>query len=170
MSNYSSGWYVVYTKPKHEKKVAARLAGAGIDHFLPMARKLRTWHDRKKYVDVPLFPSYVFVFLSGKMDYYTGMDTDGVWYFVRYGTEIARVPDKVISDLQMLSSGNNELEVTSEGIQPGRQLAITQGSLCGLSCEVVEFKGKKGFLVRVQLLQRNVLVSLPSEYLIATLA
>jgi len=39
--------------------------------------------------------------------------------------------------------------------------------LTGLSCEVIEKSGKHRLLVRVDLLQRNILVKLPEEYLMA---
>lgn len=167
MENFKAGWYVVYTKPKHEKKVAERLEEYGINYFLPLMRTLRTWHDRKKYIFLPLFPSYIFVYLNNKSDYFGGLNIESVWYYVKSGKEAARVPDKIISDLQMLIAGAYDIEVTFDHFQPGCQLAISKGPLSGLSCELVEHKGQKGFLVRVNLLQRSILVSLPSECLMA---
>ena len=57
-------WYVIYTKPKWEKKVAEQLAEAGIDCYCPLITQIRKWSDRKKKVEVPLFNSYVFVQLD----------------------------------------------------------------------------------------------------------
>lgn len=57
-------WYVIYTKPKWEKKVAEQLAEAGIDCYCPLITQIRQWSDRKKKVEVPLFNSYVFVQLA----------------------------------------------------------------------------------------------------------
>jgi len=165
MSGFTEGWYVVYTKPNHERKVEEKLMGSGVPCFLPLVKRLRDWHNRRKYIEFPLFPSYVFVFLRSKSQYFRAVDTDGVWYFVRSGREIARVPEKVIADLRMVISGGREVEVTHEAIRPGHRLTITKGPLCGLSCEMVDYKGKKELLVRVNLLQRNILVSLSSEYL-----
>jgi transcriptional antiterminator RfaH len=59
MKNLFAGWYLLYTKPRHEKKVSAALTEASVNSYLPTAKKLRTWCDRKKYIDEPLFPSYV---------------------------------------------------------------------------------------------------------------
>jgi transcriptional antiterminator RfaH len=166
MSNFVAGWYLIYTKPKHERKVAAGLAGLGLNFFMPLTRNLRTWHDRKKYLEMPLFPSYVFVYLKNGLEYKSSVDMDGVLYFVRSGKEVVRVPDKIIADLQTVISGGGEMEVTYEHYQTGRQLYISQGPLSGLSCEVVEYRGKKGIIVRVNLLQRNVILALPPEYLL----
>lgn len=57
-------WYVVYTKPKWEKKVAEKLNQTGIDCYCPVITQIKQWSDRKKKVEVPLFNSYVFVRLS----------------------------------------------------------------------------------------------------------
>lgn len=54
-------WYVVYTKPKWEKKVAEKLNQIGIECYCPIVTQIKQWSDRKKKVEVPLFNSYVFV-------------------------------------------------------------------------------------------------------------
>lgn len=59
-------WYVIYTKPRNEKKVADRLAQIGITAFCPMVTVMKQWSDRKKKVQLPLLTSYVFVNLEEK--------------------------------------------------------------------------------------------------------
>ena len=54
-------WYVLYTKPRQEKKVADSLNAIGIEAYCPMVTVLKQWSDRKKKVQVPLINSYVFV-------------------------------------------------------------------------------------------------------------
>ena len=54
-------WNVLYTKSKTEKKVFERLFNLGIDVFCPFQRTLKKWSDRKKWVDEPVFKSYIFV-------------------------------------------------------------------------------------------------------------
>ncbi|WP_026932652.1 UpxY family transcription antiterminator [Christiangramia echinicola] len=58
------GWYVLYTKPKSEMKVAENLQGANFEVFCPTIKEIRQWSDRKKKVEVPLFTSYVFIRLK----------------------------------------------------------------------------------------------------------
>jgi transcriptional antiterminator RfaH len=59
-------WYVVYTKPKWEKKVAERLNEIGVVTYCPLVTKTRQWSDRKKIISVPLFNSYIFVQVEDK--------------------------------------------------------------------------------------------------------
>lgn len=54
-------WYLVYTKPKCEKKVASILTKRKIENFCPQNRKQIKQLRRSKMVDEPLFSSYVFV-------------------------------------------------------------------------------------------------------------
>jgi transcription antitermination factor NusG len=64
MQTFTTGWYVMYTKPRHEKQVTRQLELLEINSYLPTIKTLRKWADRKKYVVMPLFPSYVFVNLE----------------------------------------------------------------------------------------------------------
>ncbi|RZJ53814.1 MAG: UpxY family transcription antiterminator [Flavobacterium sp.] len=59
-------WFVLYTNPKAEKKVAQQLAGMGIEVYCPLVIKERQWSDRIKKVEMPLFTSYVFVHIDDK--------------------------------------------------------------------------------------------------------
>jgi transcription antitermination factor NusG len=54
-------WYIVYTKPKSEKKVAALLTKRKIENFCPLNCKAIVQFRRNKLVYEPLFSSYVFV-------------------------------------------------------------------------------------------------------------
>ena len=54
-------WYVLYTKPRQEKKVADSLNAIGISAYCPMVTVVKQWSDRKKKVQLPLINSYVFV-------------------------------------------------------------------------------------------------------------
>ena len=57
-------WYAIYTKPRWEKKLAEKLEEKRIDHYLPMVKTLKLWSDRKKWVNEPLFKSYIFVHVT----------------------------------------------------------------------------------------------------------
>ena len=54
-------WYVLYTKPRQEKKVAESLNAIGIEAYCPLVTVVKQWSDRKKKVQTPLINSYVFI-------------------------------------------------------------------------------------------------------------
>ena len=54
-------WWVLHTKSRQEKAVAAHLVARQVEHFLPLVKQVRFYGRRKLRVDLPLFPGYVFV-------------------------------------------------------------------------------------------------------------
>ena len=165
MINFHAGWYLIYTKPRHEKKVYSELSKLNINTFLPLTKKLHVWHDRKKYIDEPLFPSYIFVYLNHMQNYYDGIETEGVLYYVRTGKEIARVNETIIDSIRLVTDKAKDIEVSANRFLPGQKLVINHGALTGLSCELIQYDNKEKLLVRVDLLQRNILLTLPQEQL-----
>lgn len=163
MSKFKAGWYLIYTRPKHEKKVSAALTELGIDHLLPTIRTLRTWCDRKKFIDAPMFPSYIFVNLKTRRDYLDALGTDGTLCYIKFGNEVALVRDNVINNLRLVLQSGRDIEVSHVRFNPGQQLVIQEGVFTGLSCEVVEHKNEQKLIVRINLLNTNVLASLPAN-------
>ncbi len=54
-------WYVLFTKPRSEKKVEKQLLSLGINAYCPTRSEIRFWSDRKKRIEVPVLPSIVLV-------------------------------------------------------------------------------------------------------------
>lgn len=57
-------WYALSVKSRHEFVARDELVKKGIETFLPSVMKLRQWRDRKKHVEFPVFPGYLFVSLT----------------------------------------------------------------------------------------------------------
>ena len=57
-------WFVLHTRSRQEKALAADLAAMGVDHFLPLTQTVRYYGRRKLPVLLPLFPGYLFLFGS----------------------------------------------------------------------------------------------------------
>jgi transcriptional antiterminator RfaH len=165
MKNFSEGWYLIYTKPHQEKKVHNRLSEMNIPSFLPTTKKLKSRRDRKKYVEEPLFPSYVFIYLKDMQNYYGGVDTEGALYYVRTGKDIVRVNESIVNNIRLLVEKGSAIEVSTDNIVPGQQLTILHGPFTGVTGEVVEVRGSQKILIRVSVLQRNLLATFPAEYL-----
>lgn len=161
MRNFSNSWYLIYTKPCQEKKLAIQLQENEIEYYLPTIKTVRKWHDRKKIIDVPIFPSYVFVNLKTPQHYYNAMNSDGFLYFVKSGKEIAKVKQDTINEIKVVLDHGKDVEVSHEHFAPGQQLIIQKGPLTGLNCQVVEHNNKQKILVRIELLQRSILATLP---------
>jgi transcriptional antiterminator RfaH len=165
MNSFFPGWYLIYTRPRYERKVHSYLKESNLTSFLPTRKVLRNWHDRRKYIDEPLFPSYVFVYLSTVRNYFEGLEADGALHYVRTGRQISRVSETVVNNVKLITQQSLDLEVSGAHFQPGRKLVVSDGPLTGLTCEVIQSGGRSRLLVRVNLLNRNILLTIPKESL-----
>jgi transcription antitermination factor NusG len=119
-------WYVVYTKPKWEKKVAEQLNKLGIDCYCPIVTQIRQWSDRKKKVELPLFNSYVFVQLEeGKRDLV--FDCTGVVRYLFWLGKPAIVRDEEIETIKKWLAMADPLAVSVTCLQIGDAIALSSG-------------------------------------------
>lgn len=162
---FKQGWYLLYTRPKHERRVIRELDKLNIPLYHPTTNVLRQWHDRTKMITIPLFPSYVFVYLDNQENYYKSRDVDGAISYVRFGKEIALISEKVINNLRFLVENGQDIEVTDNKFNTGQQLTITEGLFTGFTCEMVEYKNKMKVLVRINILNRAVHADIPILHL-----
>ena len=130
-------WYALYTNPRQEKKVAARLQQLGIEVYCPLIIQVRQWSDRKKKVEVPLLPSYVFVKLEAK-ERERVFQVSGVVRYLYWLGQPAIIRDEEVILMQNWLQGTvTSFEVN--GIQLGDYYEISSGP----------FEGKKGIVEKV---------------------
>ena len=119
-------WFVLYTQPRNEKKVAERLEKLGIKAYCPMTIQVRQWSDRKKKVEVPLLNSYVFVHLA-EANRNLVFEVPGIVRYLFWLGEPAVVRDEEIKTLQnWLAHDFSEIEVSS--LKPGDTITIKEGA------------------------------------------
>jgi transcriptional antiterminator RfaH len=167
MNHIFDAWYLLYTRPRMEKKVEKALTEIGVEGFLPIRKSLRIWSGRRKYVDSPLFPSYVFIRLKDMKQYYDSLGLEGVVNFVKIGKQVARVSEQIVDNLKILVRNECDFEITSERFQPGKKVIICDGPLTGVVCEVVKVASKQKILVRVNLINRSLMVNLSFDSLVS---
>jgi transcriptional antiterminator RfaH len=92
-------WMVIYTKPRAEKKVEQRLLERGIEAYCPTYTTLKQWSDRKKKVELPLLPSYVFV-KTNELERMQILQDPGAMNFVFWQGKPAVVRTQEIEALQ----------------------------------------------------------------------
>lgn len=161
----TSGWYAAYTRPRTEKKVYERLVQQGVEAYLPIQRTLKQWSDRKKWVEEPLIRSYIFV-RENNPNHSLVLRTDGIVRYIGFGGRPAIVPHNDILRIQwLLGQAEHPVEACQEPIAIGSHIIITEGSLQGLSGEVVEHRGRHKLVVRLEAINYSVLVTLPQTYL-----
>ena len=157
-------WYAVYTNPRAEKQVNERLLDVGVETFLPLQKTYRKWSDRKKLIEKPLLSSYVFVRVV-PVDFPKVFTTQGVVKFVTFEGKPASIPEKQIDNLRLIIDSDTQIEVTSEKFDQGDQVEVINGSLVGLTGELIKVGGKNRVVIRIDKLEQNIILTIPVTFL-----
>lgn len=160
-----SKWHVIYTNPRAEKKAAEFLLKKGIEVFLPLHKELKIWSDRKKWVEIPLFPSYLFVNISPNL-YYEVLNTQHVSRYVYFDNKPAIIRENQIKLLRQILEEKVEVDAVKHDIKPGDRVKIVGGAFSGFEAELVTFKGVKKVLIRIEQIEQLVIVNIPLTYII----
>jgi len=141
-------WYVVYTRPRWEKKVAAVLADRGVLHYCPLNKVQKQWSDRKKIVFEPLFKGYVFVQMDARHKWDI-KQVDGIINFVYWLGKPAIVKDEEIDIIRKFLQEFNDVEVVNTTPQKNDNVLVKQGIMMDYKGIILELRGNKA-LVKVQ--------------------
>lgn len=157
-------WYAIYVKSRAEKKVAAEFERTGIDHYLPLRKVLKQWSDRKKWVEEPLFKSYVFVNIIQE-DYYKVLQTFGVVKYITFEGKAVPIPPQQIDAIKFfLDEKNPELSPPDEW-KKGQHVEVISGSMTGLTGTLVEFKGKHWLGIEIEAIGHSIIIQIQKNKL-----
>src|SRR5574337_195464 len=126
-------WYVVYTRPRHERAVCERLMHEGFEPWLPLAIVWRTSKGGLRKTSTPLFPRYLFVRCYLEMYNHVALiTTPGVIRLMEDEPgQFLVVPDEEILILRRLCEANVALERTA--YHTGQRVEVIDGPLAGLT-------------------------------------
>jgi transcription antitermination factor NusG len=130
-------WYVVYTKPRWEKKVADRLNENGVLTYCPLITKLSQWSDRKKKVSVPLFSSYIFVQLEEK-ERNRVFEIPGAIRYLFWLGKPAVVKNAEIEAIKEWLSAPEEYELSLDVLKKGDKIVLESGPFVNQSAIIKE--------------------------------
>lgn len=163
MEQNNEKWIAVYTKPRHEKTVEKELQQKGFEVYLPLLRERRNWSDRKKWVEFPLFRSYVFVRIELKNTLYI-LQTIGVVRVVKFGEDAAIVNDDHIRAIKLMIEGGYNPKAMDYFVK-GDAVEVKDGPLKGLVGEVVRLDNHDRLVVRVDAILHSISVQIDRAFL-----
>ena len=149
-----SRWVAVYTVARHEKVVARQLEERRIETFLPLCRSLHRWKDRKKEVELALFPSYVFVRIDpGKK--LPVLQVPSVVSIVTFNGELAVLPE---AEINALRNGleNHLCAEPCPYLKVGKRVRVVRGPMAGAEGILSRKKDRYRFVISVDVLMRSV--------------
>ncbi len=152
-------WYVIYTKPRNEKKVAFELSVKGIQNYCPLIKTMRQWSDRKKIVEVPLFNSYLFVFVSER-EFLDVLTVKSVVKFITFEGKAIPISEYQIEAIRRTLHNEIKFEISTINFKIGQKVEIIKGILSGVMGEIVTISGKKQLLLRIENIGYSLLINI----------
>ena len=144
-------WYVLHTRARNEKATAADLTRLGIQNFLPLIRYRRLYGGKRRRVEIPLFPGYLFM-CGERVDREAALRTNRVAQILDVADQV-----KIRSDLEQVRR-----VVTSEEtvdfypkLRRGTRCRVVSGTLQGLEGVVIRRKGPWRVFVGVDFLGQS---------------
>jgi len=147
-------WYALQVWVRKESLVATQLEGQGFECFLPRYKSVRQWSDRKKEIEQPLFPGYLFCRFHYS-ERRPVVVTPGVLQVVGNGRTGLAVDQQEIEAIRFAVASGAAAQPWSY-LEIGERVRVNGGRLTGLEGILVNFKGNHRVVLSVSLLQRSV--------------
>jgi transcription antitermination factor NusG len=142
-------WFVFYTSPRAEKVVYKELVSKEYEVFLPLKKELKIWKNRqRKFIDEPLFPSYIFV-KARACDIYNILKTRGIHVCIMFEGIPCTIPDKDIEAIRIMIELEKEISSNND-FKDGEEVCVIQGPLTGYEGVLFKQKGSCKFGIRIK--------------------
>ncbi|MCZ8341556.1 MAG: UpxY family transcription antiterminator [Leptospira sp.] len=145
-----SNWYILYTNPRSEKKLSSLFRKYKIESYLPLRKERKKWTDRFKWIETPLFPSYIFVKILFWQDRVKVLQLPGAHHFVFLKGVPATVSQSHLDVLeQQIAKYSESLVVGRDSvIQKGKFVKVIRGPFKGHTLEILNRKNKVNVILR----------------------
>ena len=154
-------WAAVYTRHQHEKTVAEMLTMKGFEVFLPLYESMRRWKDRRKLLNLPLFPGYVFL-RGAQARRLPILTTPGVHMILCQGDNLAAIPEEEIQTIRRTLEGNYFVE-PHPFLHCGERVRVKRGALCGIEGILVRKKNEFRLVLSVAMVAQSVAVEIDAS-------
>ena len=156
-------WIAVYTKSRHEKVVIQELENKNIEAYCPIFKERRQWSDRKRWVEFPLFRSYVFAKIELKNSIYI-LQAMGVHHIIKFQGNISIIPNEIIQNIKSMIDGGFTVEQVEYFVK-GDEVIVVEGALKGMEGIVVKIKNENKLVLKVAAIQQAIAVQIHPGYL-----
>lgn len=146
-------------------KAFVQLSDAGIETYLPLVKTLRQWSDRKKWVEEPLFRSYVFVRVSEK-EYYDALNaTPHAVRYITFEGKAVPIPPSQIEAMKNYISQADFSDRDLSDLKPGQEIEVVEGPMKGLRGKLMWVMGKKKVRVEIDGVGKALYLEVPAGML-----
>ena len=161
-------WYVLTTKSRQEKKVTETLESAGFTVYCPLQNVKRTWSDRVKIVEEPLFRGYVFIHLEdNKRNEIFNVVTTVRYLF--WSGKPAVVRTKEVEVIQKWLGHFDHEQIQLEKLERGSLVKLNSGPFMGQKALLVDY-GQNKAVVRLKNVGLQLTVKLKENEILPLIA
>lgn len=157
-------WFAIRVKSRFERAVSSALRYRGFEEFLPMFSSRRQWSDRIKFLQVPLFPGYLFCRFAPE-DRSPILTIPGVVLVVGVGKIPVAVNPVEIEAIRLAVNSGRDVKPWNH-FCVGRKVRIAEGPLCGVEGVLQRFKGGCHLVLGIELLRRWVAVEVHESWVV----
>ncbi|HEY4438240.1 MULTISPECIES: transcription/translation regulatory transformer protein RfaH [Lelliottia] len=148
-------WYLLYCKRGQIQRAQEHLERQAVNCLMPVITLEKMLRGKRTMVSEPLFPNYLFVEFDPEVIHTTTINaTRGVSHFVRFGSNPATVPSKVIHQLSVYQQPEDITD--PETPYPGDNVVITEGAFEGFQAIFAEPDGEARSMLLLNFLNKQV--------------
>ncbi len=151
-------WFALQVNSRKENRIFAHLVGQGYECFLPKYKAVRQWSDRRKEIESPLFPGYLFCRFN-PLQRLPILKTPGVMEIVGCNRKPIPIDEQEIQAIQRMMESSLARQPWPY-LEVGERVRIQSGALRGLAGILVALKGNYRLVLSVTLLKRSVAVEI----------
>jgi transcriptional antiterminator RfaH len=134
LSNPARVWSVFLTKPRKESVSVQYLTREGFETYCP---KVMT--QKKGRAGQPLFPGYLFIRLSPKLELTVAARCPGILRPLIFGNQVAIIEETIISGWKERENGTGYIRPEPRpAFEQGQKVRFSEGPFAGLDGEVLE--------------------------------
>ncbi len=161
IETFVGDWWVVHAKARNEKALGFDLEKLGIGYFLPLARVKRQYGRRRILVEIPLFPSYLF--MCG------GRDERSETLGTHRAANVIQVLDQrelkeQLRQIHRVTTSGKPVDLYT-GLKRGTHCRVIRGCLKGLEGVVLRRRGTCRIYVAVEALGQSAELEIDADLL-----
>jgi transcriptional antiterminator NusG len=149
-------WYAIQTRSQSERCLTRDLDAKNIENYCPVFREVRQWSDRKKEIDRPVFPGYVFArFEDSGSTRLKILQSSGAVRILGSAEMPEAIPEYEIEAIRRLIESSLSC-YAHPLLKEGCRVVVKCGPLKGVEGQLVRVKGQTRLVLSVKLLGKAI--------------
>jgi transcription antitermination factor NusG len=157
-------WFALQVRQRDLHRCETSLSSKSYEIFSPRTTEIHHWADRKKRVEVPLFPGYIFCRLDPE-NRLPVLQIPGVMGIVSSGKMLLEVDPEEMNAIRVAVASKAHMEAIPH-LVIGNKVRLKSGPLAGLEGVLERIQNHTRLILSVAMLNRSVSVEVQPDDII----